>query len=246
MIGHVWLPAARPEGRRPARHGGRRVAAADTVLPAAGLRDGGWSPPLRAGPSRPRTAGRGPQAPARLFRQLYGQPAGPSPATKPQAASPGRAAPPGPVRRPPQFLGGSRTSRAYLPDSRAAPRLRTRGARPRAPAAHARPAPQAPPALPRPRLAHASHAPHAPRASRTRRPRPAANGRRRCLSAVRRPPASVSRGRGPTTLRPLPKVLRPLRSLGAPADPDPPATAPSPRRHVAEREPRAAGGEPAR
>lgn len=127
----------------------------------------------------------------------------------------------------------------------------------RSPIAHARSPPPRPgraraarssgaPARPRPRLAHASHAPHAPRASRTRRPRPAANGRRRCLSAVRRPPASVSRGRGPTTLRAPPEVLRPLRSLGAPADPDPPAAAPSPRRHVAEREPRAAGGEPAR
>ncbi|XDC66861.1 hypothetical protein R6Z07M_018043 [Ovis aries] len=203
VIGRVWLPAARPQGRGPARHGGRRAAAADTVLPAAGLRDGGWSPQLRAGPSRPRTEGRGPQAPARLSRQLYGQPAGPSPATKPQAASPGRAAPPGPVRRPPQFLGGSRTSRAYLPDSRAAPRLRTRGAPPPRPGRARAARSSGAPARPRPRLAHASHAPHAPRASRTRRPRPAANGRRRCLSATptrrpRRPrPAVMSQSESP-------------------------------------------------
>lgn len=143
----------------------------------------------------------------------------------------------------------ARRARARAPPPRASPRARaplSGATRP----AHARPAPQRGGLLP-PR-ARAARAARTPCPAHAQAPRPMGDAAA-YLPGVRRG-ASVSRGPG---LSP-PRVLGPRRCSGGRAsprrarvlpDPDPcsgpSAAAPSLRRHVAERDPRAAGGEPA-
>lgn len=154
-----------------------------------------------------------------------------------------RAIPPG------VSTSAARRARARAPPPRASPRARaplSGATRP----AHARPAPQRGGLLP-PR-ARAARAARTPCPAHAQAPRPMGDAAA-YLPGVRRG-ASVSRGPG---LSP-PRVLGPRRCSGGRAsprrarvlpDPDPrsgpSAAAPSLRRHVAERDPRAAGGEPA-